>query len=171
MICPACSSQTKVFTVNNIQLDACHLGCGGVWFDNRELKKFDEAHEPSLNLGIEPKKVQKNAQPYACPKCPGIKLFKRFSSVKRKVEVDECAKCGGIWLDAGEIMSIREEFSTEAERVKAAEETFDSMFAKDLAKARADSENKNQSAKIVSNALKFVCPSWYLPGKQKGGAF
>jgi len=68
-------------------------------------------------------------------------------------------------------MSIREEFPTEAERVKAAEETFDSMFAKDLAKARANSENKNQSAQTVSNALKFVCPSWYLPGKQKGGAF
>lgn len=130
MKCPACNSQTKVFTVNNIQLDACHLGCGGIWFDNHELKKFDEAHEPSLNLEIVPKTIEKNIQPYSCPKCSGIKLFKRFSSVKRKVEVDECAKCGGVWLDTGEISDIRNEFKNEAERIKAAEEIFDEMIHK-----------------------------------------
>lgn len=171
MKCPACNAQLKVFPINNIQLDACHLGCGGIWFDNHELKKFDETHEPAVNLGIETKAVTKNPQPYTCPKCKNIKLFSRFSSVKRNVEVDECAGCGGIWLDAGEISGIRNEFATEADRTKAAEETFYTMFDKDLAKARDASQKKLQSAKSVSNALKFVCPSWYLPGKQKGGAF
>ncbi len=171
MKCPACNSSLKGFTINNIQLDACHLGCGGVWFDNRELKKFDETHEPSVNLDIQHKNVQKNSQPYSCPKCTKIKLFPRFSSVKRKVQVDECASCGGVWLDAGEISEIRNEFSTEADRTKAAEEIFNHMFDKDLAKAREKTEKELQSTKLLSNALKFVCPSWYIPGKQKGGAF
>lgn len=158
MKCPACNSVLKEYNVNNVTLDACNSGCGGVWFDNRELKKFDEGHEPSINLGITAKKIHKNTQPYACPKCDNIKLFKRFSSVKRKVEVDECAGCGGIWLDAGEILAIRDEFNTEEDRIRAAEESFGQMFDKDLAKARENT----QSANSVENALKFVSPSWYL---------
>lgn len=172
MKCPACNTSTNQFSVNNVTLDACNVGCGGVWFDNYELKKFDEAHEPTLKIPMEPKKnISRNKSPLSCPKCSDIKLFQRFSSVRRQVAVDECAGCGGIWLDAGEIPALRTEFKTELDRRKAAEHMFTDLFAKDWASARKETKSEVQDAKKIANALKFLCPSWYVPGKQKGGAF
>jgi len=36
--------------------------------------------------------------------------------------VDECPKCAGFWLDAGELAGIRSEFATQEERKAAAQE-------------------------------------------------
>ena len=41
MICPACGHLLKKIHVNAVEVDACHGGCGGLWFDNFELKRFD----------------------------------------------------------------------------------------------------------------------------------
>lgn len=159
MNCPACNSHLSEIQVHNVTLDACKSGCGGVWFDNHELKKFDEEHEPLIDLELQPQEnIQRNAAPLSCPKCSNIKLFQRFSSVKRKVEIDECPGCGGIWLDAGEIVALREEFKTETDRKKAAEELFDDMFSKDLAAQR----EKRQETRNISNAARFYIPSWYI---------
>ncbi len=163
MKCPACNSQLNNFNIDNVSLDACNLGCGGVWFDNHELKKFDEAHEPLVDLNIEPKEnLHRNPAPLSCPKCNGIKLFQRFSSIKRKVEVDECAGCGGIWLDSGEILALRNEFATEDERKRAAEDILESLFSKDLSAQR----KKYQEARQISNAMRFFSPSWYINKKR-----
>ena len=45
--CPACGKEMqKVFMPSaGINLDVCVNGCGGIYFDNREFKKFDEQHE------------------------------------------------------------------------------------------------------------------------------
>ena len=45
MNCPACPNQLQQMTVDDITVDVCKGGCGGIWFDNFELKKFDEPHE------------------------------------------------------------------------------------------------------------------------------
>ena len=45
--CPACGREMeKVFIPSEgINLDICTQGCGGIFFDNRELDKFDEKDE------------------------------------------------------------------------------------------------------------------------------
>ena len=45
--CPACGTEMeKVFIPSEgINLDICTQGCGGIFFDNRELDKFDEKDE------------------------------------------------------------------------------------------------------------------------------
>ena len=45
MKCPACGNMLQPMTVGEVTVDACKGGCGGVWFDNFEIKKFDEPHE------------------------------------------------------------------------------------------------------------------------------
>lgn len=98
-------------------------GCGGVWFDNYELMKFDEAHETSgrdLVLLLEPyySEVTDREKRLRCPReeCGGVVLMRRFFSPARAVEIDECPRCGGIWLDPGELALLREKFPTEKER-------------------------------------------------------
>ena len=106
-----------------------------------------------------------------CPKCDDIVMMRHFFSVKKEVEVDECPGCGGFWLDAGELRKIRSLFNTEEERHEAADDYFSEVFGDKLAAMRAEDEAKLAKARRVSNMFRFICPSYYIPGKQAGGAF
>jgi Zn-finger nucleic acid-binding protein len=159
---------------DGITVDICKGGCGGIWFDNYEFQKFDEPHESAGEALIEIEKkpgTQNTESRHSCPNCSDITLARHFMSVKRKVEVDECPQCGGIWLDAGELGQIRNLFNTEEERIQAAEEYFSDVFDSDLLKVNQESEEKVAKARRFANVFKFITPSYYIPGKQTWGAF
>lgn len=119
--CPACGKNMhKVFmSEQNLNLDVCLDGCGGIYFDNREFKKFDEKAEDITPLqnayqGKSFKTVDDNEM-RVCPVC-STKMVKHFSSSKQEIQVDECYACGGIFLDYSELERIREEYLTELDR-------------------------------------------------------
>ncbi len=121
--CPACQNEmVKIFIPREgINIDICINGCGGVYFDNREFKAFDEKAEniDEITKAIEGKEfIQVNQDlPRVCPAC-GAKMVKNFSSAKKTIQVDECYSCGGKFLDHGELSKIRDEYETEEERSK-----------------------------------------------------
>ena len=175
MNCPACNNQLAAMNVEGISVDVCKDGCGGIWFDNFELSQVDEKHE---SVGESLLQVEKNpdiavdhTQKRLCPKCENQKMRKHFMSVKRQAEVDECPACAGIWLDAGELGQIRNQFETQADREQAADEYFSDVFGDQLATMRAESSAKLQIARNISKAFAVICPSFYIPGKQNWGAF
>ena len=154
----------------------CDGGCGGIWFDHYELAKVNEAAEAtgeglldverdaSLEVDLERRRL--------CPKCTdGVVMMRHFTSVERKVTIDECAECGGIWLDAGELRAIRTEFPTDEARHAAADEYFADVFGPDLAAEHAESQAELERSQRFARAFRFITPSYYLPGKQEGGAF
>lgn len=175
MNCPACSNQLSIKTVSDVNLDVCDNGCGGIWFDQFEFKKFDEPKEPDVETLLNINRTKKISVPktsqHNCPKCIDIIMMRRFSSVKHQVTVDECAQCAGIWLDSGELHEIRNEFTSEADRQKAAEALFSEMFDPHLNKLKTESAAKLKKAQTVARALRFICPSYYIKGKQDWGAF
>ena len=100
MQCPVCSNELHEISVSGIKVDICKGGCGGIWFDNYEFKKFDENHESAgeklLNVERgENIKIDYNKK-RNCPKCNNILMMRHFYSVKRQVEIDECPGCGGL---------------------------------------------------------------------------
>ena len=94
MNCPACSNELTQMTVGDVTVDVCKDGCGGIWFDNFELKKFDEPHESAgeelLDIERNPDVQVDHEQRFNCPKCDGIVMMRHFFSVKHKVQIDEC---------------------------------------------------------------------------------
>ena len=42
MKCPACGTAMTEMTVGEIKVDACQGGCGGLWFDEWELRRVDK---------------------------------------------------------------------------------------------------------------------------------
>lgn len=175
MQCPACRRMLKSMSVDTISVDVCAGGCAGLWFDNYELSKVDEAHEaggesllaverdPSVK--IDPKRRR------ACPRCGNQVMLRHFASVKRAIEVDECPACGGIWLDGGEFGRLRSEYPTEQERSAAAKKYFHDVFGPELEKMRAESEASLERAQRFARIFRFICPSYWLSGKQDWGAF
>ena len=98
-------------------------------------------------------------------------LMRHFFSAKRRVEVDECPSCGGIWLDPGELGEIRSEFSSEEERNKATDKLFHETFSGQLSAMMKESQEKAERAKRIAHTFRYLCPSYYIPGKQDWGNF
>ncbi len=175
MKCPACDNQLQQITVADVTVDVCKGGCGGIWFDSYEFKKFDEPHETAgeslLDIELDANVAIDRNKRLMCPKCSGITMMRHFFSVKRQVELDECPSCAGIWLDAGELKHIRSLFENEQQRKEAADEYFSELFGSQLAAMEAEDEAKLQKARKFANVFRFICPSYYIPEKQGWGAF
>jgi len=148
--CPACQKDMKKVFVpkEGVNIDICLDGCGGMWFDNREIKYFDEQHEKvdEIIAAIEGKEFAKVDQTNvrSCP-CCGSRMVKNFSSVKKTIEVDECYGCGGKFLDNSELQAMRAEYVTESDRSADMVSFMYSTVGADL--KRLDSEAELASSK------------------------
>jgi Zn-finger nucleic acid-binding protein len=177
MRCPACSNMLSRMTVGGITVDVCKVGCAGIWFDRYELMKLDESHESAGEelsyIEGDPRVLStlEHTKRLSCPKTPEVVMMRHFFSVKRQVAVDECPECGGYWLDVGELASIREEFATQEERDLAAAQYFSELFDSELAAAHSETQEDLESAQRIAHIFRFICPSYYIPGKQEWGAF
>lgn len=135
---PACNHELTELTAGAVTVDVCKGGCGGIWFDHKELKNVDEQHEDAgdLLMGIERASTRQEVDCKArrdCPHCEDTRMMRHFCSAKRQIEVDECPGCGGFRLDIGELASLRDEFPTDAARREAAEQIFDEAFGSNAA--------------------------------------
>jgi uncharacterized protein len=175
MECPVCGNVLTTMTVGGITVDVCKGGCAGIWFDRYELMQADEADESAgeglLDVARDPNLEVDLSERLHCPKCPEIVMMRHFFSAKRQVVVDEYPNCGGHWLDPGELRTIRTEYASEEERERAASEYFSEVFGPELAAAYAETEEDLARARNVAHAFRFICPSYYVPGKQDWGAF
>ncbi|MNR85300.1 hypothetical protein D3C72_161260 [compost metagenome] len=173
--CPACGHGLTPVTSDAITVDACVGGCGGLWFDQFELKKVDEAHEATgealLDIARDSGREVDREKRHACPKCPDVVMRRYFSSAKRQVAVDECPNCGGVWLDDGELAAIRAEFATQADRERSNEAHVDQLMKEVTFKASAERDAKIERSQRFARMFRFLYPSYYIPGKQDWGAF
>jgi len=176
MDCPACDHVLSARAAGDLTVDVCAGGCGGIWFDHYELRKVDEQSESAgaalLDVPRDPAVVADQTQRYVCPKCTdGVVMMRHCWSVARRVTIDECPGCGGVFLDAGELASIRALYPTEEARHAAADAYFHEVADPLLDEQRAADAEELARAQRFAHALRFVCPSSYLPGKQAGAAF
>lgn len=112
MHCPACLRSLRRFKAGTVTLDGCDGGCGGIWFDHRELAKVNRDHpDPDAtiaDLSFDPKIRVHDDDLRQCPKCEATPLEKKLFSLGSGVIMDVCPKCQGVWLDHGELDKIRE---------------------------------------------------------------
>ena len=60
---------------------------------------------------------------------------------------------------------------SDEERQKAAKEYFEKIFGEELKSMKKKGEEKHEKAKMIARMFRFICPSYYMPGKQDWGAF
>jgi len=142
MQCPACGRALTPRTVAGVAIDVCEGGCGGIWFDNRELRKLDDREEAAgeelLGLARDPAVAVDHEATWNCPRCDAQPMTRHFYSPQRAVEVDECPRCGGVWLDAGELATIRAQYASEATRNAAHREAAHAVFRKQVDALKAE---------------------------------
>lgn len=110
MKCPACKEPLREKGAGGMTLDVCYGGCGGIWFDATELDRVDARAATTLHtIWQVPVGEVKLTEPRMCPRCPQQVLDRKWFSDLKKVEIDQCPTCGGVWLDAGEFSRIYDE--------------------------------------------------------------
>lgn len=172
MKCPACNHELTQIDNGHLVVDACVGHCGGIWFDNFELKQVDEQHEEAgdlfLDVAIDPNLKVDMQRRRKCPVCETITMMRHPFSARRRIDVDECGKCGGIWLDAQELGRIRGEYVNEAARIQDAVDEFAETFDAQLDQMRQQSAADVARANKFASMFKAILPSTYLPGPQGG---
>jgi len=175
MKCPVCENSLTQLTAGEIVVDVCKGGCGGMWFDNFELQKFSEPRQAEgemfLQLERDTTIIVNHEARRNCPKCQELIMLRSLYSPVDQVEVDQCPGCAGMWLDAGELQSIQSKFSSEEERHQAAKAHLVRLFDDDLKQMRGESDKKLEQANNIANMLRFICPTYWIPGDQEWGSF
>ena len=103
MQCPKCPGELReIDSSEGITLDFCGA-CRGLWFDAGEVADYFELAKDVPDLD----QASATAKPtdFVCPKCKHTLVELRYSGLHQLV-VDRCAKCGGIWLDQGEVPTL-----------------------------------------------------------------
>ena len=101
MPCPNCNSKNFApFSHEGVEFDFCP-DCLGVWCDHGELAQYvetiNDSHSYEDGKLIEMK----------CPKCGTHTLHEMPYLSEKKLLIDKCTTCQGIWLDAKELAQIQ----------------------------------------------------------------
>jgi uncharacterized protein len=111
MNCPRCKIQLKSQTIKDIkysvEVDTC-AECEGSWFDKGELARLDKIVEPTLLEIRQIPSKKEQMEKLNCPVCSRI-MLKSDHPRDRRVILDYCPVCQGIWLDKGELDAIQKE--------------------------------------------------------------
>jgi uncharacterized protein len=140
MKCPACENILTEITMGRLSVDVCRGGCGGIWFDNFELQQADDPWDFAGAVLEDLEKIPRVTVDFDrrrhCPRCGDLVLMRHFYSDQRRIQIDTCPGCGGVWLDHGELLGIRHECAAKPDKNEAAQNYFQTLFAQDWQKTR-----------------------------------
>lgn len=108
MKCPKCDKYLDEVVINHTKVDRCGR-CGGIWFDQHELKHVQDERDFNLSwldfdLWSDENKFKPSGSFIDCPR-DGKPLFK-IKYGPSDVMVDVCLECRGVWLDKDELDKI-----------------------------------------------------------------
>ena len=109
--CPRCAEALIPTRIGGVDTDVCER-CGGLWLDRNELARFDPpdvAFGDALVAHLQqfPASLMDHSLRLRCPHHDDVVMARRPYSSRVRVELDQCPRCGGIWLDTDELALIR----------------------------------------------------------------
>jgi len=121
MDCPLCEGERlKETSVSGMVVDAC-ARCGGIWLGAGKLESLPERPSARVFQPLTrhaPGRCRRNGHPISralvrCPACGGLPAEcpackARLAMVPTPAcAIDICPRCEGVWLDKGELESLR----------------------------------------------------------------
>jgi len=166
MDCPRTGKPLKAVKVGGIEVDISE-GCGGVWFDNHELKKFTSTSSELGKVLAEHLKSFHNSladdgQRLNCPKDTDVVMMRRYFSARQQIEIDECPACGGVWLDAEELESIHDLFPNDDSFEKTQSKFVDEIMSGPVVKQHEKNHKDSiESMKLTTKILRLIARDGY----------
>ena len=105
--CPHCEVPLIVTDLHGESVDRC-AQCNGIFFDKGELASLIQLVKLFRELTLEEKdipsiEIEADKKQIECPNDTALMVPTDFAMTV----VDICPECGGVWLDAGEIATLK----------------------------------------------------------------
>jgi len=168
MNCPSCKLELHEMSAGGLRIFACKGGCGSLWFSRFELLKLDTSKHGNGERLLRVSRTQgvrffRDVEAI-CPHCETSLLLRHFFCRERDVEVYQCPKCGGFWIDSGELADIvKSAFATEEKQKQAVASYFKTIFDQRIAKMNLANEDILGSARSIVKIFLFICPKKFQP--------
>ena len=172
MECPACKNTLTKIIKASVQVLVCEDECGGLWFSQSQVKRLKKL-KPGLGTSLlkikraDGIKVYRGAE-HICPQCRTTLLFRHFFSKELDTEVNQCAKCGGFWIDVAGLSKLQ---SMNGQKKKqAVDKYFSIILHKKISGINILNEDVDKAVKNIIQIFKFLCPEEDFPaaGKSEG---
>jgi len=113
MKCPRCHEQLKRKAIAEPGyqhvIDSCPQ-CRGIWLSRDQLNELEWIIEPAFIEIRDIPSPDEQLKPMKCPSCTSHPdMLKAEHERDKKVVLDYCPECKGIWLDLGELDAIQKE--------------------------------------------------------------
>ena len=160
MKCPACENELSEIKVVGIDVKVCRGSCGGLWFHLLQVKKIErlKLRAGSILLSIDKAdgvKIYRGAE-HPCPQCKTTLLYRHFFSREFDTEVNQCAKCGGFWIDVGGLVKIMN--SPQEERKELLEKYFTAIIDGKISGMNLGNQDVAQAAELIIAIFNFLNP-------------
>ena len=156
MKCPACESPLTEEKVSDIRVNVCSGFCGGFWFPLSQVKNCAQL-EPGagsklvLSEKAEGVKIYRGAE-HPCPQCKNTLLYRHFFSKQYDIEVDQCSKCSGFWIDTGGLVDIMKK----SENDELLNKYFSIIFDEKIAGMNRASPDMVEAAGLITKIINFL---------------
>jgi len=105
---------------SSVTLDTCKQ-CGGIWFDEGELRQIQQLGPdrlPLLDSQVSAYQLERLNSPGGkqCPICQDLLSSYRYQ-YSSDIHLNGCDRCGGVWVDEGELKAIAEFMRQDASSV------------------------------------------------------
>jgi len=136
-----------------------------MWFDCYALTRLDDKNkgvgqqlQEALNF---PRHNDENRGALNCPKCK-VPMHRHLYKSDKEINIDECYDCGGIFLDSGELVEIRDHHMSEQEESAYLQKLLDNIPGEK--KALNDLEKEKLRADALAHFTRFLRVSYYATG-------
>ena len=98
---------------------------------------------------------------HICPQCKTTLLFRHFFSKEMDTEVNQCAKCGGFWVDVAGLAKLQS--MNGQQKQKALDKYFSIIFQKKISGIHILNEDVTKAVKNIIKIFRFLCPEDDFP--------
>jgi Zn-finger nucleic acid-binding protein len=164
--CPSCNGGLTLLEIAGADVAACDGGCGGLWFSRACQKKL-RTQPPGGGRALLAVKSGEGVRLFrgpcpACPQCRTTLLLRHFFDPALDLEVDQCARCGGFWMEAG-MLGRGAQASLSAE--ERAARYFAEIYARCIAAMDVGNPEVREAANALVRILGWISPRPFMPGE------
>lgn len=162
-LCPDCQIPMDQMSFRDVQLDDCPQ-CGGIWFDDGELKKLrglcDQLSFHALEDKAVPDRnvVAKESAVKLCPTCEERLTPYRYM-YSSDVLLDECDDCFGVWVQDGELEKMANYLESEQQKIEPAQRELMAAVSAEVQMVARSRHNRGKS----------IVAFWTVIGQSRAG--
>ena len=118
-----------------------------------ELVKHGTGSKLLISEKAEGVKTYRGAE-HPCPQCKTTLLYRHFFSKNYDIEVDQCSKCSGFWIDVGGLTDLMKKPKND----QLLKKYFTVIFDEKISGMNLANHEVSKAAEMISAIFKFLLP-------------